>query len=486
MLAAMHRPLLLSSALALLALCGCDSEGVNADFTGISLYMSFPADWGVSELHTTGTLDDGQPAFQMGITPVSDDPAVDGVKTELLAIILEANKAGERVRIHVDGRDTTGAVVGAGDDVLRLNLGFFVTSTVTLTADVLCGNGVLDDGEGCDDGDRLEANGCSPTCEIEPDWICVNEPSRCSPASATALVDAQTNDCPGNGTLETPFCSIARALDAPWASTIALLPGRYDEDLSITRAVQINADLGAELETTTSPALSVLSDGVGIHGLTVRGVSRLGGGIVVGGTGDVTLQAMQVGPSSTVGISVQDSALLRLHNSRVLNNSGGGLRLASDRGYIVRNIFFTGNGDSQAEFGGVNFVKAPRNSIFANNTVADNEAARPGTGGLVCDEPTPVVNTIVWNSGTITASVADTCDFAFSDVGPLETGLVLPSGNFSEDPLFSAGYRLGPNSPCLDRGDPQSIADEVAPAFDFEDQPRPQGPNIDVGADEAG
>lgn len=33
----------------------------------------------------------------------------------------------------------------------------------------LCGNGVLDEGEGCDDGGRISNDGCSNLCEVEPD-----------------------------------------------------------------------------------------------------------------------------------------------------------------------------------------------------------------------------------------------------------------------------------------------------------------------------
>jgi len=484
----MPRPLCRLGGLGLIAALGlaCDSEGVNADFTGISLYTQFPEAWAVTELRTTGLLDDDNPAFNMGITPVSDDPAVDGVKTELLAIIMEANKAGQRVRVRVEGRDAAGEILGAAEDVLRLNLGFFVTSTVTLTADVLCGNGLLDEAEACDDANRRPDDGCSPTCEVEADYVCAQAPSQCSLASVTAIVDASSAACPGNGTTQTPFCVASRALEAPWATTVIIRSGRYDEELQITKAVRVLAEPGAELESTRSPVLEVLSDDVHLSGLTVRGISRLGGGMRIAADGDVSLDGLQVGPSSTVGLSIEGSALVRLENSRIINNAAGGLRLSSTRGYIVQNSFITGNGDSQSDFGGVHMLSAPSNSLFANNTIADNEAAQPARGGVVCAEPGEVLNSIVWDNGTITSSAASACEHRYSDVGPLAAGVVLADTNFSEDPAFAAGYRLSAASPCLDRGDPQSIMESRAPDTDFEGQARPQGPNIDVGADEAG
>lgn len=35
-----------------------------------------------------------------------------------------------------------------------------------------CGNGRLDTGEGCDDGNRNSSDGCSSTCQVEPGFVC--------------------------------------------------------------------------------------------------------------------------------------------------------------------------------------------------------------------------------------------------------------------------------------------------------------------------
>lgn len=42
-----------------------------------------------------------------------------------------------------------------------------------------CGNGHLDAGETCDDGDLRTGDGCSATCTIEPGFACQEEPSYC-------------------------------------------------------------------------------------------------------------------------------------------------------------------------------------------------------------------------------------------------------------------------------------------------------------------
>jgi cysteine-rich repeat protein len=48
-----------------------------------------------------------------------------------------------------------------------------------------CGNGILDTGETCDDGNSRNGDGCSSTCTIEVGWLCINTPyvlrSLCQP-----------------------------------------------------------------------------------------------------------------------------------------------------------------------------------------------------------------------------------------------------------------------------------------------------------------
>ncbi len=47
------------------------------------------------------------------------------------------------------------------------------------TPPVDCGNGVIDAGESCDDGDTESLDGCSRICQAEPGFLCVGEPSDC-------------------------------------------------------------------------------------------------------------------------------------------------------------------------------------------------------------------------------------------------------------------------------------------------------------------
>ncbi|MFH1726041.1 MAG: LamG-like jellyroll fold domain-containing protein [Elusimicrobiota bacterium] len=46
---------------------------------------------------------------------------------------------------------------------------------------VPCGDGVIDAGEECDDGDRADGDGCSAACAVEDGHVCHGEPSTCWP-----------------------------------------------------------------------------------------------------------------------------------------------------------------------------------------------------------------------------------------------------------------------------------------------------------------
>jgi cysteine-rich repeat protein len=43
-----------------------------------------------------------------------------------------------------------------------------------------CGNGVVEDAETCDDGGNIGNDGCSSSCQIEPGYSCIDEPSDCA------------------------------------------------------------------------------------------------------------------------------------------------------------------------------------------------------------------------------------------------------------------------------------------------------------------
>jgi cysteine-rich repeat protein len=66
-----------------------------------------------------------------------------------------------------------------------------------------CGNGVLDPGEQCDDGNNANGDGCDAFCHIETCYICSGQPSACAPAPNGSPCDdgdpCAKNTCDGSG-----------------------------------------------------------------------------------------------------------------------------------------------------------------------------------------------------------------------------------------------------------------------------------------------
>lgn len=71
----------------------------------------------------------------------------------------------------------------------------FNASSCTGAASV-CGNGVLESGETCDDGDVGSGDGCSSTCQTESNWVCSSQPSVCT-RCGNGQIDAG-EQCDGN------------------------------------------------------------------------------------------------------------------------------------------------------------------------------------------------------------------------------------------------------------------------------------------------
>jgi len=62
--------------------------------------------------------------------------------------------------------------------------------------DATCGNGVLDDGEECDDGNAENGDGCDPECRVEQGWQCTGEPSDCEETCGDGIKE-EWEECDG-------------------------------------------------------------------------------------------------------------------------------------------------------------------------------------------------------------------------------------------------------------------------------------------------
>ena len=69
--------------------------------------------------------------------------------------------------IALDGIGAGGDVVANGAETVAIDPGHTATVTITLHAGAsLCGNGQVDPGEACDDGDRISSGSCDFLCQM--------------------------------------------------------------------------------------------------------------------------------------------------------------------------------------------------------------------------------------------------------------------------------------------------------------------------------
>ncbi|MCB0369342.1 MAG: DUF4215 domain-containing protein [Bdellovibrionales bacterium] len=72
--------------------------------------------------------------------------------------------------------------------------GFHVDSVNNLCYSI-CGDSMIVSNETCDDGNVFNGDGCSSTCQIEPSFFCLNEPSECYPCLQYCLDCLDNSSC---------------------------------------------------------------------------------------------------------------------------------------------------------------------------------------------------------------------------------------------------------------------------------------------------
>ncbi|MCY1001153.1 DUF4215 domain-containing protein [Myxococcus sp. MISCRS1] len=85
-------------------------------------------------------------------------------------------------------------------------------SNVCISANV-CGNGLLDEGEQCDDGDTTANDGCSATCTVETGYSCAGQPSACAVTCGDGI-KAAAEACDDGNTTAGDGCSATCTIEA--------------------------------------------------------------------------------------------------------------------------------------------------------------------------------------------------------------------------------------------------------------------------------
>ena len=322
-----------------------------------------------------------------------------------------------------------------------------------------CGDGYVQSGLGeqCDDGNAVDdGNGCLASCQREDGFTCVGQPSVCTDqeivllAAGDSLVDA-----------------IANASDD---DIIYLEAGTYDGRFDINGPVlSIVGEPGARIHGTSNGSNIKVKGGAVVR---IQGVQLSHEGddddypIKLEGGSTLHLVDCAIGPSNAVGVHVDNnnSNYLTMSRNVVSHNALGGVR--SGNAYRITSNVVVQNGGPMSDIGGVHL--ANENGTFSFNTVADNQSADTVAGGVICSASgTAVSASILWND---------------TGLGEVDDNCVLSDTPLGTDPLFSPGsYRLSATSPLIDAVPAAALVDV---AVDVDGDPRPLGAGYDVGADE--
>ena len=187
-----------------------------------------------------------------------------------------------------------------------------------------------------------------------------------------------------------------------------------------------------------------------------------------------------------------------LDNSSVEYGSGGGMySYRSDP--VLNSCIFSGN---SAGWGGGMCSDIASSATLTNCTFSENYADVSG-GGIINgieDSNSTLTNCILWgnDAGSSGDEMYNNIDSADSDIaycniqGSGGSGVGWDAnlgndlgGNIDEDPLFvdpnNGDYHLGPNSPCINVGDPNG---DYTGQTDIDGQPRVMAGRVDMGSDE--
>jgi cysteine-rich repeat protein len=359
-------------------------------------------------------------------------------------------------------------------------VGALSTCTRIAGCPTTCGNGVIDNGEQCDDGNLIAGDGCNPCCQIEMNYTCVRQPSVCVLTDNVAFVDAN-NACNGTGTHDDPYCSISLAVPDP--RTFILIAARNTSE-QVDIVGQNHALIGYSTTGLDYPTIQHLrirgQSNVAVLGLEVRGGS---GAVDVADMGTIALLLQcKLGPSQGIGVLAESGTKLTMDRDLVGLNTSGGLVLDGDIYHITNSIIVQNGTMAMSPYGGVAIVSTATVSTFVNNTVADNQGPDSGRE-ISCSTSAPIVNSIVWDSvGSGASAIGTLCSPSYSDL-PIQTH---NGGNISADPQLNNAYHISSQSPCIDHGDPAGtiLTGGPAPIDDYSGHPRPLRLAVDIGADE--
>jgi hypothetical protein len=314
---------------------------------------------------------------------------------------------------------------------------------------------------------------CSESAACQPD-------GQCAASSDVIYADgtngSDTNPC----TKDAPCKTITHALTMlNTTHTTIKLSGAFSELVVFkTQTATLLADPGTTLTASGGSGIALTftmtGSNVQIYDLEIMHTMKNAAVVTAGNT----LSLVRVSIHDSGAVAVTNAGSLTVSRSRIYSNPAGGLQLASN--FQVTNNFIDHNGGDGTPFGGVSIGMAGQ-STFEFNTVVDNDAKNT-TAGVSCtalafSAPNNIIarNTLTGDPAALGANVpaAGTCNFGDSAIQNDVASFAFV------DPDTTFDYHIGSASSAKDMATDQSLVTE-----DIDSQPRPYGPQKDLGADE--
>jgi hypothetical protein len=268
------------------------------------------------------------------------------------------------------------------------------------------------------------------------------------------------------------------------------ISGTIVENVTIdNKNVKFIAAPGAQLKPQVpGPVLEVKgSSQVEINDLEITGgIEDNGAGLLMSGNASSSVSLLRSKLTNNGGGGLLGRiGMLRVFQSRLIGNSGGGISI-NRSSFDISNNLIAMNGTSSSTLGGVDFGNiSSMGNKFEFNTVASNTCSPGLIAGVNCSQVSfaiSLANNIVYANNALVRDAVQisgtNCPPTFSNIGPTSmTGL----GNINTDPLFvdvrKNDFHLQATSMAKDAADPKATQ-----TTDIDNQPRDV--RRDMGADE--
>lgn len=89
---------------------------------------------------------------------------------------------------------------------LTINAGTAIINRIAIGPGI-CGNGIVDANEQCDDGNLANVDGCSSACRVESGYYCTGSPSSCVSTCGDGFVAFGIEQCDDGNKINTDGCS---------------------------------------------------------------------------------------------------------------------------------------------------------------------------------------------------------------------------------------------------------------------------------------